>query len=188
MQLSIVNIVKCLALTGGAFCLSTAKGQAAETFLSPNVDMLEYGVVCDYLPDGAAIPAPDTNAGQIRRGGDAILFDIETDIVPARVGVAFGIRVLLNDAFDTHPVTMVTRHPTFGSQYLDSESWQSTLTGGVTSSRYFVFEFEYELTPGLWTMDIYLDGDLLVRKGFDVVNPDQHPDLSDPCPGAAQIS
>ncbi|WP_407494602.1 DUF3859 domain-containing protein [Pseudooceanicola sp. MF1-13] len=187
MRQPLTYLAKRLALLGGAFWLGTG-AYAAETMFKAPIEALEYGVICDYLPQGEEIPAPETNAGKVRRGGDPVLFDIQTDVVPARAGVAFGIRMQAAESMGTRTVMMLTRHPSFGEGYLDAESWPSTLTGGIPSARYFVFEFAYEMTPGDWTMDVYLDGERIVRKGFTVIDPEGVGAAADPCPGRPQVS
>ncbi|EAQ04503.1 hypothetical protein OB2597_10174 [Pseudooceanicola batsensis HTCC2597] len=171
-------------LLAGALCLSEAGTARAEPVFAPPVDHVEYGIVCDYVPRGRDVPAPGTNAGKVRRGGVPVRFDHQTDLVPARHGLAFGIRIHTAPSSGTLEVTMVTRHPPFGPGYLDTESWTSSITGGVPSARYFFFEFDYELAPGPWTMEVYLDGDPLISKTFTVFDPALRPDMPDPCPGA----
>lgn len=186
------DIVKRLAAVGGAFCITigacAGPTRAADTFYDTPIQQLDFGVICDYLPQGTDVTAPETNAGKVRQGGTPVVFDITTDIVPARIGVAFGIRMLAEESAGRRTVTMVTRHPSFGPGYLDQESWPSQITGGVPSARYFVFEFDYEMTPGSWQMDVLLDGRLIASKAFTVVDPAMMPNAPDPCPGAAQIS
>lgn len=44
------------------------------------------------------------------------------------------------------------------------------------------------MIPGDWTMDVYLEGQLIVRKGFTVIYPEGVGAAADPCPGQPQIS
>lgn len=172
-----------LALTGGALlCLLSAPASASETVIAPPILELEFGVICDYRPQGQEVTAPDTNAGRIRRGGDPIVFDLLTDQVPGLLGVAFGIRMLGAEDMGSRTVTMVTRHPSFGAEYRDTESWSSGLTGGIYSARYFYFEYEYELVPGPWSMEVWLDDRLIVRKDFTVHTGTVARALLDKCP------
>ncbi len=187
MLINLKRLASCGAFCLWALPLFVSPASAAETMFTDPIQSLEYGVICDYLPQGTEVPAPETNAGKVRRGGVPIHFDMESDIVPARIGTAFGIRMIMAPEAGTRTVTMVTSHPSFGEGYLSQESWPSTITGGRPSTRYFVFEFDYELAPGTWTLDVFLDGDLVVRKAFDVVDPSRI-DAIDPCPGSAQIS
>lgn len=186
--MSIVTNILRLAVIGGAFCVPAPATRAGETMFAPPILAMDYGAICDYLPRGVDVPAPDTNAGKVRRGGTALSFDVATDVIPARIGIAFGIRLLMDEAAGVRTVMMVTRHPSFGPGYMEQESWPSTITGGIPSSRYFFFEFDYELAPGAWVMDVYLDDQLVARKGFTVVDPDTFTGAPDPCPGPAQIS
>lgn len=163
----LATVLQRLALIGGAlFCGTTAL--ASENMTAAPIVALEFGVICDYRPQGVDVEAPDTNAGRIRRGGDPITFDIATDQVPALLGTAFGIRMLAEEEMGERIVTMVTRHPSFGPGYRDTESWPSELTGGIYSARYFYFEFDYELAPGLWSMEVWLEDRMIVRQDFTV--------------------
>lgn len=177
----LVQTLKRLALTGGAlFC--SASALAAETLIAPPILELEYGVICDYRPDGREVEAPDTNAGRIRKGGDPIIFDVLTDQVPGLLGVAFGIRMLASEEIGTKQVTMVTRHPSFGAEFKDVETWPSDITGGVYSARYFFFEFDYEVAPGPWAMEVWLEGEMIIRQTFDVHDGLAARALLDQCP------
>lgn len=170
-----------LALMGGALLLCPLP-LAADTFIAPPVEVLEYGVICDYRPQGQEIEAPDTNAGRIRQGGDPIVFDLLTDQVPGVLGVAFGISFQPSADLGDVAVRMVTHHPSFGTGFRTSESWPSTITGGSGSSRYFYFEFDYELAPGPWVMEVWLEDQLIVRQDFNVVSGEAAKEILRACP------
>lgn len=172
---------KRLVLLGGAFLLSVAP-LAAQNMIAAPIEAIEFGVICDYRPDGQEVEAPDTNAGHVRRGGNPITFDIHTDQVPGLLGIAFGIRFLPTTDLGERVVTMITHHPPFGPGYRDTESWRSNITGGVHSARYFYLEYDYELAPGPWAMEVWLDDELVVRQEFTVHTGPAARALLDRCP------
>jgi hypothetical protein len=175
------TILTRLVLSGGAlFCVPSAL--TAQNMIAPPIVDIEFGVICNYQPRGEDVAAPDTNAGRIRRGGDPIVFDIVTDQVPAVLGTAFGIRILGEEEMGRRTVTMVTRHPSFGPGYIDTETWPSEMTGGVYSARYFYFEFDYELVPGPWSMEVWLDDRMIVRQDFTVHDGPAARRILDLCP------
>ena len=178
---SLATQMKRLALIGGALFYSGGL-QASENMIAPPIEHIEFGIICDYRPQGQEFAAPDTSAGLIRRGGDPIVFDIATDQVPGLLGIAFGIRFLASPDIGNRAVTMVTRHPSFGLEYKDVESWPSDLTGGTFSARYFYFEYDYELAPGPWSMEVWLDGRMIVRQDFTVHTGAAARELLDQCP------
>ena len=172
--------LKRLALTGGAllFC-GTA---VAQNMIADPIQQIEFGVICDYRPQGQDIPAPDTNAGKVRRGGQPFSFDLLTDEVPGLLGVAFGIRLLARADMGDREVRMVTRHPSFGEGFRDVETWPSDLTGGVWSARYFYFEFPYELAAGPWIMEVWLEDEMIIRQEFTVYTGIAGRKILDSCP------
>jgi hypothetical protein len=179
--MSLCTNLKRLALSGGAFLLS-ALPAAAQNMLAPQIEAIEFGVICDYHPQGQEVEAPETNAGHVRRGGDPITFDIHTDQVPGLLGTAFGIRFLPNKDLGQRVVTMVTHHPPFGPGYRSTESWTSHITGGNHSARYFYLEYDYELAPGLWAMEVWLGDEMILRQEFTVHSGAAARALLDRCP------
>lgn len=170
-------------LSGALLCFAiSSTARASENMTAPPIEEIEFGVICDYRPAGQEVTAPDTNAGRIRRGGDPLTFDIATDQVPGVLGVAFGIRILASEDMGDRTVTMVTRHPSFGPGYRDTESWPSDLTGGIYSARYFFFEYDYELAPGPWSMEVWLEDQLIIRQNFTVHEGAAARSILDQCP------
>ena len=179
-MLSRLQDIARLAILGGALLYGAAA--SAQTVIHEMIDTVEYGIICDYLPEGTPIDAPGTSAGMVRKGGMTPDFDIETTVVPARPGLAFGLRVIASAQLGRFPVTMVTRHPSFGPGYKTEERWTSTLTGGIPNIRLFFFEIEYEMAPGDWYLEVY-DGDiLLVQQKFTVVSETEGAELLGGCP------
>ncbi|MGI3169287.1 DUF3859 domain-containing protein [Pseudooceanicola sp. C21-150M6] len=179
--------LKRLALTGGALCLSTLSALAGTEFTAP-VTSVRFGVICNHLPDGDEVTAPDTNAGKIRTGGNLPDFDIMTDQVPAMIGFAFGIEVETDPEAGAFAVEMRTQHPSFGEGYLETESWPSTMMPGGPKVRLFTFEFDYELAPGRWTFEIVKDGAVILRQDFDVLPELAARPILQQCPGYGVIS
>lgn len=174
--------LKRLALTGGALLLLALPGRASENMIAPPIEEIEFGVICDYRPQGEEVAAPETNAGRIRRGGDPIAFDIVTDQVPGLLGMAFGLRLRPEAGLGTRDVTMITRHPSFGDGYAEVESWPSDITGGIFTGRYFYFEFDYELAAGPWSMEVWMEDRLIIRQNFTVHTGAAARALLDQCP------
>ncbi len=172
-----------LTLLGGAFFVCGLPLPAlAQNIMRAPVVSVEAGIICDYLPSGQITDAPDTSAGIVRRGGTPPDFDIQTTIVPARRGLAFGLRVLLSDDVGMTPVTMVTRHPPFGAEHKIEERWSSSILGGSPNTRLFYFEFDYEMVPGDWWLEVHAEGTILVSHKFTVVPERAAVDLLSGCP------
>ena len=152
------------------------------------LESFEYGYICDFIQQGRESEAPDTNAGRVRRGGGTLEFDVQGDQIPGLPGVAFGIQFVTDPAIGEQMVTMVTHHPSFGPGYLESESWPSLVTGGTVSARYFYFEYDYELVPGPWTMEVFLGDELIVRQDFTVFDGPAARALMNACPADGMLS
>ena len=60
-MLSRLQDIARLAILGGALLYGAAA--SAQTVIHEMIDTVEYGIICDYLPEGTPIDAPGTSAG-----------------------------------------------------------------------------------------------------------------------------
>lgn len=114
------------------------------------------------------------------RSGDQQVH-LQTQIIPGEVGVAFGVRIIPNSPGVMDPVIITHTHPPSTDLPGTTNTWPSFLVANEPSSNFFEFEFPFELTYGLWTMEARFDGTLLYRVEFNVVRPEQLPDFQSPC-------
>jgi hypothetical protein len=140
------------------------------------VEIAAYGLF-DTRETGSR-GAPETTKGSIYNVSDYRLVR-RTTCVPARLGVEFGVTLRDTESDPTglavRPVRIEIRHPPFtgeGGGGRTLEAWSMSLREKPLYSGW-TFEVPYEVVAGHWTIEVFEDGRLLARQGFDVVGPDE---------------
>ena len=127
----------------------------------------EYGFLCMIEPEGE-IPAEDTLTGTINIISQVPRFAQRGTTVPAMKGVEFGVLVQVVPEFDG-PAVFYTEHPPQGDNGVTRESWTGTLSAEEATYIGFGFEYDFELTPGPWTLSAVQGEVLIYEITFDVV-------------------
>lgn len=168
-------ITTALALSWGGLVL--AEGSE---FVSPMLGFFEAGVVCAPEATGQR-DAPGTVAGTTHVVDQAPPFVSDRRIVPAVLGVGFGVRAGLGFAAQDAVVMTVT-HPPFQGTGATTQSFVtsigSTDAPGIT---FYQFDETYELALGDWTMTATTGVATLYEVTFTVVDPALVPDLANAC-------
>ena len=148
--------------------------------ISPQIASHAAGVICAQPTAGIA-QAPGTVAGTTH------LIDIEpafvstTRRVPAVTGIGFGIKSTAVDISGIPDVTITVTHPPMGKQRVTSQSFDSRISGSESSLTFYQFDFAYELVTGFWQMEAANGSDIIYRTTFEVLPPDQMPELASIC-------
>ena len=138
------------------------------------IDVAEYGLYTAQV--SSEVMAPGTSTGTTKLLTD-IQHTVTTRTVPARIGVHFGFRytVIGAPAGETVRLHMVTILPSPGltdpanpQPKLRSE-YDMARTIGERLYRDYSFEHDWELVPGVWTFQIWLQGRMLAEQQFTVV-------------------
>ena len=165
--------------------LSIAWGVAVwadgDDFVSPLVGFFEGGVLCAQ-DSGVVRDAPDTVAGTTHVVQEAPAFVSNGRLVPAVLGIGFGVRSGIASEFGQEGVLMKVTHPAFEGSGASQQSF-TTYIGpqsdpGVT---FYRFDYGYELALGDWTMSASYNGVKLYETTFTVVAPSALPELADVC-------
>lgn len=152
----------------------------AQDQTSDRITHLETGVIC--APDSVGeSPAPDTISDFTNVIDGNPPFVSTVNRVPAVLGVGFGAKAQVDDPFGLDDVTFTIRHPKMGPQSVTQQSFQTYISGNGPSLTFYQFDFDYELVTGRWVMEARKDGQLLYRTQFDVVPPEQLPELASVC-------
>ena len=165
--------------------LSLAWGVAVfaqdDEFVSPLLGFYEAGVVCAQ-DTGVSREAPNTVAGTTHVVEDAPPFVSEGRLVPAVIGIGFGVRSGLDGFAGQEGVLMTITHPPFAGSGATEQSFVSTIGSrddpGIT---FYQFDYGYELALGDWTMKASVGGVTLYETTFTVVSPRNLPELADVC-------
>lgn len=159
----------------------------AQDKAGPAIASLETGVICPPESTGTRV-APDTVAGVTNVIANEPPFVSTVNKVPAVMGIGFGAKAMSETAFGVDNVTMTITHPPMGPEKATQQSFLTSISGTKTSITFYQFDYDYELLPGEWTMTA-TDGDtVLYTTSFQVVPPNQVPELAAICNFEALLS
>ena len=154
-----------------------ALAQPAAPVTAPTVGLLELGVFCTPVEMGEA-PAPGTVSGKVHVPFDDIRFDWpDRQVVPAKIGLAFGVRAELA------PGNSVP----FGELrvYLPGrdlpEIWGSSFSDLGATFSFFSFDRDEELIPGIWRFEAWDGENRLYLVEFEVVPAAFEPGIAGSC-------
>jgi hypothetical protein len=169
-----------------SFGATTAVAEEPPLRTSAKVAALERGLFC-ATPEGARRDAPDTEFGWIHIPDEPVAMRREGAVVPAVLGLGFGIDYTLAGS---EPVLIrhVVEHPPMPPSRRVRQTWESWVIGGTPEVVFFQFDIDDELLPGRWTFTA-LDGDEeILHAAFDVVPPAAAPHLTALCSGAELLT
>ena len=148
--------------------------------ISDDMASVEAGVICAPESTGTA-EAPGTVAGTTHLIGEEPPFVAVTRRVPAVLGVGFGVKARSVDAAGLYPVLMTVTHPPMGDGAVTTQTFETTIRGTDPSLTFYQFDFDYELLPGIWQMTASSGDVTFYRTTFEVLPPDQVPELARIC-------
>ncbi|MEN8840453.1 MAG: DUF3859 domain-containing protein [Octadecabacter sp.] len=176
MTVQSTSIVSALSIAWGV-CASAAE----DDFVSPMIELFEAGVVC--AQDGGTVRlAPDTLAGTTYLVEDAPQFVSTGRLVPAVLGIGFGVQSGLASDLGQDGVLMTVTHPPMIGSGVTQQSF-TTVVGSrdVPNVTFYQFDYGYELALGDWTMTASYGGVTLYETTFTVVPPSALPELAGIC-------
>jgi hypothetical protein len=158
-----------------------AVSAAEDDFVSTEVGFFEAGVICAQASN-VVRDAPDTLAGSTHVIEDAPPFVSKGGIVPAVLGIGFGVRSGLAMELGQDSVLMTITHPPLGSSGVTQQSFTSNIgSSDAPSVTFYQFDYGYELALGEWVMTASRNGDTLYETTFTVVSPNALPKLAGVC-------
>lgn len=166
-----------------ALTMTLASQVAAQSttgdFVGDEISRFAAGLSCTPLIIGET-PAPNTISGFTNRIESFDGFTHTSRRVPAVLGVSFGVQA--QTKLQDYPfVTMVVTHPPMGEHGIEVESWQTSLSMLGPRVSLFSLEHDYELVPGTWSFEARDGDDVLYRAVFEVVPPQDVPELATIC-------
>ena len=159
-----------------------AAGSSANPFRSDAIASLNYGVYCADPPVELE-EAPETAAGVVNIVPTLPDMRAETTLVPARIGIGFGVLVEAHEGDFLDPVTVTITHPPYPDSGIEVERWITSIDGEGPALVGFSFETDSELVLGPWSFEAEHEGELLFRVEFEVVPAAMVPELAQ-CAGA----
>lgn len=175
MNMHSTFFVSALSIAWGV-CVSAAE----RDFVSPLLGHFEAGVLCAQ-DSGTIRLAPDTLAGTTHVVEEAPPFVSNGRLVPAILGVGFGVKAGLASEFGQEGVLMSVTHPPLDGGA--TEQSFTTVIGPreVPGITFYQFDYGYELALGNWTMTASYGGVTLYETTFTVVPPSALPELAGAC-------
>lgn len=148
----------------------------AQTVNIDRIQIFEWGIYQAETTQKTS--APGTASGQLNTITNIQNIE-QTTTIPARMGLRFGFRFNVIGAPQgaTAQVRMVTIFPKPGlynpdrQLTFDHNEYMSEKTIGRDSYAGWRFEHPYELVPGVWTWQIWYQGQKLGEQSFTVVKP-----------------
>ncbi|NKX42990.1 DUF3859 domain-containing protein [Roseicyclus persicicus] len=183
MQASTVSAAAAVLL---CVAVPLAAQERPDPYKSPLIDSLVYGVYCAE-PAIDIEEAPDTAAGVVNIVPGIPEMRAVTTLVPAQLGIGFGVIVEARDGVVFDPAGITITHPPYPDSGIAVERWSTVVDGDGPGLVGFSFEAETELVPGAWTFEAEHAGELLFRVTFEVMPPALLPALSAAC-GVATLS
>ncbi len=176
-----------LALSAALLWAVPGFAQDGPSFVADPVELLDFGVICDVEIAGRE-PAPGTESGTLNIVGDVQAMDVVTRVVPAQIGLTFGVRLEMPEGEAALSGRVVVEHPPLGPGAVTREVWSSELAPGGALVSLFSFEVARELVQGRWIFRYEAGGEVLSEQHFDVVEPAAAPHVMDVCFEAVPIS
>ena len=148
--------------------------------VSPLIATHESGIIC-APPTLGISEAPDTVAGTTHLIKEEPNFVSQKRRVPAVIGIGFGIKAQASDIFGMPDVTVTISHPKMGKDRVKTQSFDTRISGTDKSLAFYQFDFDYELVTGIWQLEAVRGDDLLYRTTFEVLAPNEVPELATIC-------
>jgi hypothetical protein len=171
------------ALLPGAPALACALACALASPAGAQLRLLEAGIVCPERREGAMVPAPLTEQGEIRRIEGEIAFDLPDRHVPLLAELSFGIRVGLPAGAAPVAAMMRVTHPPMGPRAVTEQMWPIALAPGGDTYALFTFELAHEFVEGPWRFSVVVEGEEAVAADFRVGPPGINPRVEQVCLG-----
>ena len=125
--------------------------------VGPLVARWQAGVVCP------------SEFGRGRNAADDISFIAQTQVVPAVIGMGFGIRAQVTPPEGLSRVQIVVEHPPFTPGGPTSQNYTTSISGTGMSGFFYRFEEAREVVPGTWRILALANGAPVYDIDFNVV-------------------
>jgi hypothetical protein len=160
-------------LTCGSLMAASPLWANIVTFGAESAD---FGVYCAVEAD-VEVPAEGTISGVVNLVTEPPVFQRRTNLVPARIGIGFGVHLMVLPEYQGQIVVQTT-HPPMGPDGITRESWVTEVAVGRMALHGFSFEYDYEMVRGDWSISASVDGRLIYHADFIVVDPATVPPIN----------
>jgi len=144
----------------------------AEVKNSQSIQLLEFGTFRKLVShDDVAAPGAITGA---RHAVSKVTLVECTTNVASRLGTSFGFRVRMPGKADGSIVPCSARciHPKLtdpsSGRSSELEEWDTSGLAGEEGYIGYTLDNDWELVPGLWTIQVFVDSKLVIEKTFNL--------------------
>lgn len=172
-----------------ALLTTSAAASAQETggFVRHPLSDMQFGVHCDVAKNGSR-EEPGTVSGIINLIDQHQTVDVVTQMVPAELGISFGIGAWLDPESEPLLLEVVVQHPPMGENGQEVEVWFAPLDPGEPAVNLFTFEKPFEMVEGPWRFQLRKDEEVLLEQNFLVTPPGTVPAVQKACFSAMIMS
>ena len=152
------------------FAFATGCSQAG----SSELQVVDYGLY--KASNESSIADTNSPTGEVRSGGAFKLVE-QSDIIPAKLGNAFGFRFSIPKELQQTQLKYVysfpeLRNPVTGRSYTNFESMGEAKGHGPSSGAFYNLTDPWELVPGKWTIQVFVNDRKLLERQFTLVKAD----------------
>lgn len=170
-----------IAAAFAALMCLPAGAQSDNPRIGPGIVDFVYGAYCAQRPERED-PAPETASGTINIVPSIPDFRFRTKLIPAEIGIGFGVLATAPAGMLHDPVTVTVTHPPYAATGITVERWETDIDDLAPSLMGFSFDAPEELLLGAWTFSAATaSGEELFHIAFEVVAPDLMPQILSAC-------
>ena len=151
------------------FAFALAPGLALAAPSTPGVAEFDYGYFCALEPVDEGV-AEGTISGTVAYVEGPPPFISRGSLVPARIGVGFGVHVRVLPEYEGM-VTVHVEHPPMGPDGVTRQVWVTDLSADEQEYLGYSFDHSYELVTGPWRMTATANGRVIYDASFEVLDP-----------------
>lgn len=144
----------------------------AEVKTSQSIQLLEFGTFKKLVSHGD-VAAPGAIAGARHAVSKVTLVECTTNVA-ARVETSFGFRVRMPGNADGSIVQCSAKciHPRLtdpsSGRSSEVEQWDTSGLAGEEGYIGYTLDNDWELVPGLWTIQVFMNSKLVIEKTFNL--------------------
>ena len=141
---------------------------------SSELKVIDYGLY--KASNEASISDTNSPTGEVRSGGTFKLVE-QSDTISAKLGNAFGFRFSIPKELQQTQLKYVysfpeMRNPNTGRSYTNFESLGGAKGHGPSSGIFYNLTDPWELVPGKWTIQVFVNDRKLLERQFTLVKAD----------------
>jgi Domain of unknown function (DUF3859) len=137
--------------------------------LQPSCEILDFGLIERYGNE-SSVRGGDTATGTYTRVQRADFPEDSTSLIPATLGIDFGVARSFKNIPKSGIVELVISHPAIVTPDGRRLTKSVIPTSPTAFGNSYRFDQPYEVVPGEWTFEFFYEGVRLCGKAFHVID------------------